>query len=122
MELRRHHVEALGYVLFDQVQGPCATRTDGAFEVDEVLDPREVSGQRPTVRAPLDPLGLLGGLALLGGRTCSLDLLSLLKPEQELILRQALDAAAEAVALHGQDDLAQLPALGAQCFARLGIV
>ena len=126
-ELHRHHVEALGDVLSDPVQGPCAAWAGGAVDINEALDPRQMGGQRPTVRAPLDPPGLLlGGLRFLGGKARGLDLLGLLQPEQELILRQALGAAAEAVALHRQDDLAQPLILGAllgeQRLERLGIV
>ena len=87
-ELHRHHVEALGDVLTDPVQGTRAARTGDAVDIDEALDPRQVGGQRPTVRAPLDPPGLvLGGLRFLGGKARGLDLLGLLQPEPELILR-----------------------------------
>jgi len=109
------------------VQGTRAARAGGALDVDQALDPRQVGGQRPTVRAPLDPPGLLpGGLDLLGGKARGLDLLGLLQPEQELIFGQALGPAPKAVALHGQDDLAQPLVLGAllgkQRLERLRIV
>ena len=76
---------------------------------------------------PFDPPGLLlGRFILLVGKARGLDLLGFLQPEQELILGQALGAAAKPVALHRQDDLAQPLVLGAllgeQCLERLGIV
>ena len=64
------------------MQGTRAAWTGGAVDIDEAVDPRQVGGQRPTVRAPLDPPGLLlGGLALLGGKARGLDLLGFLQPE-----------------------------------------
>ena len=78
------------------------------------------------VRRLADPGRLLGRLGLLGGKARGLDLLGLLQPEQELVLGQALGPAAEAVALHRQDDLAQPlvlgPLLDEQRLERLGIV
>ena len=79
------------------------------------LDPRQVGRQRASVRPPLGAPGrLLGRRGLLGlGVPGRLDLLGLLQSQQELILGQALGAAAEAVTLQGLDDLAQPLALGA---------
>ncbi len=122
----RHHVEALGDVLTDPVQGTRAARTGGAVDIDEVLDPRQVGGQRPTVRAPLDPPASLAGSVSPRRQSPRPRPARPPPPEQELILRQALGAAAEAVALHRQDDLAQPLVLGAllgeQRLERLGIV
>ena len=126
-ELHRHHVEALGHVLADLVQGARAARAGGAVDVDEGLDPRQVGGQCPAVGAALGSPGrLLGRLGLLGGVARGLDLLGLLQPEQELVFGQALGTASEAVALHRQDDLAQPLVLGLHLdklrLERLGIV
>jgi hypothetical protein len=64
---------------------------------------------RPGSRA-----GRLGRRGLFGlGVPSRLDLLGLFQSQQELILGQALGAAAEAVTLQGLDDLAQPLALGA---------
>jgi hypothetical protein len=126
-ELRRHHVEPLGHVLANLVQGTRAARAGGAVDVDEGLDPRQMSWERPAVGATFaDPDRLLGRLGLLGGKTRGLDLLGLFQPEQELVLGQALGPASEAVALHRQDDLAQPLVLGLRFdelrLERLGIV
>jgi hypothetical protein len=84
------------------MQGTRAARAGKAVDIDHALDPRQVGGQRPTVRTPLGPPRLLlGRFILLVGKARGLDLLGLLQPKQELILRQALGAAAKPVALHG---------------------
>ena len=56
-ELRRHHVEALGYVLADLVQDARAARAGGAVDVDEGLDPQQVGRQSPAIGAALEPPG-----------------------------------------------------------------
>ena len=79
-------------------------------------DPHEISDspQRSSVHATLGAPGrLLGRRGLFGlGVPSRLELLGLFQSQQELVLRQALGAAAEAVTLQGLDDLAQPLALG----------
>jgi hypothetical protein len=95
-----------------------AAGTCGALDLDRRLDPRQVSGQGTPVRPPLGLTSdLLGGVCCFRiGVPCRFGLLGLLEPEKELILGQALGPAAEAVALHGLDDLAQSLVLGTLLF------
>ena len=84
--------------------------------------------QRAPVRPPLgDARPRLGRCGLLEtGVLGRRDLLGLFKSKEELILRQALGAAAEAVTLQGLDDQAQPLGIGAllhqQRLERAGVV
>ena len=114
-ELGRHDVEPLGDVLADPMQRAPAARAGLVLDVDDLLDPRQVRRQRTAVGAALRcPVGALGRISrLLAGEALGLDLLGLLEPEQQLVDRQALGPAAEAMALQLLDDLAQPLVLGA---------
>ena len=77
------------------------------LNVDHHLNARQVRGKRSSVHAALGrsgcPLGWIDRIAL--GVTARRDLLDILEPEQHLIFRQRLRAAAEAMALQFFDDL-----------------
>src|SRR6185437_13777500 len=91
-----------------------AARADRARAVYEGLNPWQVGWQRSSVHATLGAPGRrLGRRGLFGlGVPGRLELLGLFQSQQELVLGQALGAAAEAVPLQSLDDLAQPLALG----------
>ncbi|MGY4298550.1 hypothetical protein ACVWXN_006645 [Bradyrhizobium sp. i1.4.4] len=76
-------------------------------EVDQHLDPRQMRRQRSSVpAAPCGSARSLGSIGCIGrGITARLDLLDLLQAEQQLVLRQRLGPAAEAMTLQLLDDL-----------------
>ncbi len=108
-QLRRHDVEPLADVFSDTMKAVAAAWAGMVFDVDDHLHARQVRRQRTTVRAPLcSALSAFCGVGAFGlFRTGRLDLLGLFEPQQQLIFRQALGAAAEPVALQFLDDLAQ---------------
>lgn len=108
-QLRRHDVEPLTDVFTDPMKSVAAARAGMVRNVDDHLDARQVRRQRTPVRPPLRGAllarGRIGTFGLfLTGR---LDLLGLLEAKEQLILRQALRPAAEAVTLQFLDDLGQ---------------
>ena len=99
----------IGDILADAVQGVTAAGADGILNVDDRLDARQMDRQGSAVPAPLGRAAFARGrigLLVLGVRG-GLSLFGLFEPEQQLILRQALGAATEAVTLHRLDDLLQ---------------
>ena len=114
-ELGGDDVETLGDVLAHRMQLAPAARAGLVMDVDDLLDARQVRGQRSAIGAPLpDPVGVLDWISrLLAGEALGLDLLGLLEPQQQLIDWQALGPAAEAMTLELLDDLAQPLVLGA---------
>ena len=127
-ELRRHDVEPLAHVLADPVQ---AFRQHGQAwsSMSTTISMRgRCAGSAPrfvrrlAARAARSAGARLSALGLAGRR----DLLGLFQAEQQLVFRQRLGPAAEAVALQLLDDLAQplvLAPLGQQHrLQRAGIV
>ncbi len=119
VELRGNDVELLAHVLADPVQRPLAARTRLVLDVDEHLDAGQMRRQGAAVGAPLARSLRAGGRRLgFGlGRRLRLALLDVFERKQQLIVRQALGAAAEAVALQILYDLNKplcAPALGDQ--------
>ena len=113
-ELRRHDVEALGDVLTDPVERARTAGARPALHVDDALDPRQMGRQSTPVgsalgnsRSPRVRRRVLGC-----GKPGRLDLLSFLQTEQELVGRQGLRAAPEAMALQLLDNQAKALALG----------
>ena len=109
-ELGRDDVQPLGDVLADPVQSAGAAGAGLVLDVDDCLDPRQMRRQRSAVASRRlaargrPALGSVASVLLgLGG----LDLLDVLQAQLQLIDRQRLGAAAEAVALQLLDDLAQ---------------
>ena len=105
-ELRGNDVELLAHVLADPVQRPLAARTRLVLDVDEHLDAGQMRRQG-AVGAALARSLRAGGRRLGFGlvRRLRLALLDVFERKQQLIVRQALGAAAEAVALQILDDL-----------------
>jgi len=83
-------------------------------DVDDPLDARQVHRQRSTIGAALPGVGfaLRRAAGFVAGDAFGLDLLGLLEAQQQLVDRQRLGPAAEAVALQLLDDLAQPIDLG----------
>ena len=108
-ELRRHDVEPLAHVLADPMQRVPAAGAGVVVDIDHHLDARQMRRQRSAVHPAPGGVGSALGrcrlfaLGLAGGD----DLVGLFQREQQLIFRQRLGPAAEAVALHLLDDLAQ---------------
>ena len=91
------------------MQFAAAARAGLALDVDDRLDPRQMRRQRAAVGAAL-ARGLRAHRRRLGlglGRRLGFALLDLFQSQQQLIGRQRLGAAAEAVALQLLDDLDQ---------------
>ena len=106
-ELGGDDVEPLADVLADPVQRARAARAGLVLDVDERLDPRQMRRQRAAVGAPL-ARALRARRRRLGfglGRRLRLALLDVFERQQQLVVRQRLGAAAEAVALQILDDL-----------------
>lgn len=114
-ELGRHDVETLGDILAHDVELPAAAGAGLVLDIDNLLDARQVRGQRATVgaalRSSLGPLRGIGGL--LAGEALGLDLLGLIEAQQQLVDRQALGPAPDAMALQLLDNLAKPLVLGA---------
>ena len=106
-EVRGNDVELLAHVLADPVQGPLAARAGLVLDVDERLETRRMRRQGAAVRASFSravrSCDRRPGFRLRGRRR--LALLGLLERQQQLVFRQALGAAAEAVTLQVLDDL-----------------
>lgn len=100
-ELRWDDVEPFTHVLADPVQHIAAARAGMILDVDYHLDARQVRWKRSTVRAPLGsttaPFGGIAGFGL--GLAVCCCLLDVFQPEQQLIFRQRLGPAAEAMTL-----------------------
>ena len=113
-ELGRHDVEALGYVLANDVEVAATTGTGAVVQVDHPLEARQMSRKGTAVGPALAGAGFVGadvsGVVL--GLPDRLDLLGLLQPEEKLIHGQALGAATEAMTLEFLDDLVQPVDLG----------
>ena len=113
-ELGRHDVEALGTILAHHVQHSFAARATLVLDVYDLLDTRQMRGQRTAVGAAL--LGARLALGSIGDvlrrEAFGLDLFGLFQTQQQLLDGQALCPAAEAVALKLLDDLAQPLVLG----------
>ena len=113
-ERGRHDVEPLGDILADPVERAATAGAGLLFDIDDLLDPFEVRGQRAAVglarpslaRAPRP--GFAGDLGL-GQRR-----LGILEAELELIGIELLGAAAEPVPLQGLDNRPQTLDLGLQ--------
>ena len=123
-------VELLADVLADPVKRALAARAGLVLDVDNRLDARQMRSAEPPrlarrLRARLRPRRGRSWLRLRLGRA-RLALLDVFERQQQLIFRQALGAAAEAVALQFLDDLDKpfcAQALGDQHrLQRLGIV
>ena len=117
--LRRHNIKTFGYILANPVQRGRAAGARAVRDVDHALDPRQMRRQGAAVRAALlEAHHTLGWRLLLGrGLVGGLGLLRLFQAEQQLVGRQALGAATEAVTLEFADDLAEplvLDPLGGQ--------
>jgi hypothetical protein len=86
-----------------------AARADLVGDVDHLLDAWQMSGQRATVGAALARPGItLHRVSRFpAGKALRLHLFGFLQPQKQLVLRQALGPAAEAMALQLLDDLAQ---------------
>ena len=108
------HIQPLGDVFADPVQGARAARAGPVLDVDDLLDPGQVRRQRSAVATPPGGalLAALGISGFGGGHVLGLALLHVLQRQLELIDRQALGSAAEAVALQLLDDLPQPLGLG----------
>jgi hypothetical protein len=108
-ELRGNDVELLAHVLADPVQGPLAARAGLVLDVDERLEARRMRRQGAAVRASfaraVRARGSRPGFRLRG--RLRLALLGILERQQQLVFRQALGAAAEAVTLQVLDDLSE---------------
>lgn len=127
-ELRRHDIEPLGDILADPVQRSGTAGAGRIVDLYKALDPRQVGRQGTSIPTPMggpgcSPVRLLSlVLSMAGG----LGLLDLFEREQQLIFRQGLGAATEAVTLQFLDDLAQPLALGAlgqeHCLEQIAIV
>lgn len=91
-----------------------AARADLVGDIDDLLDTRQMRGQRTAVGAALPgtilPPHRITGLLFREAR--GLDLLDLFQAQQQLVDGQALSPAAEAVTLQLLDDLAQPLILG----------
>ena len=103
------HIKTFGYVLTDPVQRGRTAGACAVHHVDYALDPRQVCRQGTAVRAALPEAHHTLGWRLLFRRSLvgGLGLFCLLQAELQLVGRQALGAAAEAVTLEFTDDLAQ---------------
>ena len=111
-QLRRHDVEPLGDILADAVQGRQQGQAGSSMSMIVSIRGRW-AGKDPRFRrrSAARATRLFGSSAFalrLGG---GLDLFGLFQPQQQLIFRQALGPAAEAVTLHRLDDLLQPLAL-----------
>jgi hypothetical protein len=108
-QLCRDDVEPFAGIFPDPVQRVAAARTVAILDVDDDLDARKMSGERSTIHAALGgttgSFGRGGVFALSLTTRCAL--LDLFEPEQQLILRQRLGPATEAMALQLFDDLFQ---------------
>jgi len=107
-ELRRHQVQPLAPVLADPVQLALATETGLVIDIDDDLDPRQMSRQRsPVDPALVSPSSPFGGGCLICCRliTCRC-LLDIFQTQQHLLLGQRLRPAAKAMPLQLLDDLA----------------
>ena len=119
LELRRLLVEALGDILADHVQRAVAARADLALGLDHHLLVRQmIEALGAALAALAGTLGLQRGIGLLGLR---LDLgvlgLQRLQRERELVVVDALGAAAEHGAAHLGDDVFELLVAGRELVA-----
>jgi len=106
-ELGWRDIELLADILADLVQFAPAARADLALDIDDGLDARQMRRQRAAVGAPFarafrsDYRRCRIGFS----RSFRLSQLDVFKAEQQLVGREALGAAAEAMALQVLDDL-----------------
>ena len=118
-ELGRHLVEPLRHVLADHVQRAVAARADLALRLDHHLLVRQVVELLVAARAALlRALALQRGIGLLGLRL-GLGVLGLqrLQRERQLVVVDALGAAAEHGAAHLGDDVLELLVAGRELVA-----
>jgi len=106
-ELCRNDVELLAHVLADPVKRPFAARAGLVLDVDDRLDARQMLRQGAAVGAPFARPFHARGRRLRFGlcRRLRVALLDVFERKQQLIVREALGAAAEAVTLQVLDDL-----------------
>ena len=115
-ELGGYNVEPFGDIFADDMEPMPAARTGLVLNVDDGLDPRQVSRQRATVRPALcRPFGLsfwIGAFSL--GLFDGNALFDVFETEKKLIFGQRLGPATEAMTLQFLDDL--LEPLGPHTF------
>ncbi len=106
-ELGRHNVETLGDVLAHDAELSAAAGAGLVLEFDNCSTARQVRRQRATVGAtrPKPVSCAWRDRPPPRREALGLDLLGLLEPQQQLIDRQALGPAAEAMTLQLPDDL-----------------
>lgn len=125
-ERDRHHVEPFGYILADLVERAATAGagpdTINLLDIDELLDPFEVRGQRATVglaRPIARRAHCLRQAGSLGMGQCRF---GILEPQLELIGIELLGTTPEAMALEGIDDRLQALDLGVGALQLAGLV
>ena len=119
-ERGRHHIEPLGDILADPVERAAAAGAGLVLDIDDLLDPFEVRGQRTAVGLAR-MVGAGSACLLLGVLSFGQRRLDFLKAELELIGIELLGTAPEAVALEGLDDRPQALDLGLENLERIEI-
>ena len=106
---RRHHVETFRGVFADHRHHATTAGAGGVLGSQRYLDPRQMRRQRAAARTALRhaPLPQFGIALLRFGRAFGNRLLEVLKPQLQLILRQAFGLAAELPALELQQEVVQ---------------
>jgi hypothetical protein len=103
----RHHIEALGDILADLVEGAAAAGASIALDVNDLFDPLEMRGQRTAVGLAHRITARPSGLRFAGGLGFRERRLGILKAQLQLILIELLGTAAEPMTPKSLDDRPQ---------------
>jgi hypothetical protein len=110
-ELLRNHIEPLRNILANGVKRAAAAGATPVIDIDHHIDPRQVLGQRSAVDLAPARWAWAGYRLFFSSLGRGNALLEVLQAERQLIGIELLRAAAEAMALQGDDNRAQPIAL-----------